>query len=320
MNKHTKKHTQSKKKIYRISNWAQYNESLKQRGSLEVWMSPDIQRAWYAQPTGKNGAPEIYSDGAITCVLSIRKLFRLPLRQTQGFVRSAFKQSNTLLKAPDYTTISRRSGHLLVKLPKKDKEKTIIVVDSTGVKVYGEGEWKVRQHGKSKRRKWKKVHIAIDDKGEVRAADVTDEGTSDADMTQSLLNQEEAQITDFFGDGGYDQRKVYEECQKRKVSHMLIPPRKNAVIWQHGNRKASPHPRDEALRAIRNSGRGRWKEESGYHQRSLIENTMFRFKTIFGDRLLSREDSRQTTEIKLGLSLLNRMFDLGRPESYAVTA
>lgn len=315
MKKHKNKHQQ----IYRIRNWAAYNAALVQRGSLEVWLSPESQGAWYAKATGEPGAPATYSDAAITCVLSIRKLFHLPLRQTEGFVRSAFTQSGTTLTAPDYSTLSRRGRYLLVKLPKKAKKKTIIVVDSTGAKVYGEGEWKVRQHGKSKRRKWKKIHIAIDEKGEVRAADVSDEGTTDADVVASLLGQEAATITAFHGDGGYDKRKVYEECHARQVRHVLIPPQHNAKIWQHGNRAAPPHPRDANLRAIRNGGRKRWKEESGYHLRSLIENTMFRFKTIFGDRVLSREDRRQVTELKLALAMLNRMFELGRPESYAVT-
>jgi len=314
-----KKHTNKHKKIYRIRNWTAYNAALVQRGSLKVWLSPESQGAWYAQATGAPGAPAVYSDAAITCVLSIRKLFHLPLRQTEGFVRSAFKQSGTTLKAPDYTTLSRRGRYLLVKLPKKDKEKTIIVVDSSGVKVYGEGEWKVRQHGPSKRRKWKKIHVAIDENGEVRAADVSDEGTTDADATESLLNQEEAQITAFHGDGGYDKRKVYQALQQRAVRHVAIPPQHNAKIWQHGNTKAPPHPRDANLRAIRKHGRRRWQEISGYHRRSLIENTMFRFKTIFGDQVLAREDRRQATELKLALSLLNRMFELGRPESYAVT-
>lgn len=315
-----RKHKNKQKKIYRIRNWAAYNAALVQRGSLEVWLSPDEEATWYAAATGAPGAPAVYSDAAITCVLSIRKLFHLPLRQTEGFVRSAFTQSGTTLKAPDDSTLSRRGRYLLVKLLKKNKEKTIIVVDSTGAKVYGEGEWKVRQHGPSKRRKWKKIHIGIDETGEVRASDVSDEDTADADVTESLLNQEAAQITSFYGDGGYDKRKVYRECIERQVHQVLIPPRKDAKIWQHGNSAAPPHPRDANLRAIRSGGRKRWKEESGYHLRSLIENTMFRFKTIFGDRVLSREDRRQVTELKLAFAMLNRMFELGRPESYAVTA
>lgn len=313
------KHTNKQKKIYRIRNWAAYNAALVQRGSLEVWLSPQSQGAWYAEATGEAGKPAVYSDAAITCVLSIRKLFRLPLRQTEGFVRSAFKQSDTALKAPNYSTISRRGRYLLVKLPKKDKEKTIIVVDSSGVKVYGAGEWNTKRHGKKRAKRWKKIHVAIDEKGEVRASDVSDEDTADAEITESLLDQEDAQITGFYGDGAYDKRRVYQECIERQVPHVLIPPRKDAKIWQHGNLYAPPHPRDENLRAIRRGGKTRWKEDSGYHQRSLIENTMFRFKTIFGDHVQSREDRRQVTELKLAFAMLNRMFELGRPDSYAVT-
>lgn len=311
----TYKHKQ--KKVHRVKNWSDYNEALVQRGSLEIWLSAESRSAWYANPSGRPGAPEVYSAEAITCALCIRKLFRLPLRQTEGFVRSVFRQSTTILRAPDYTTLSRRGGHLLVKLPKKRKKKTIIIMDSSGVKVYGEGEWKMRQHGKSKRRKWKKIHVAIDETGEVRATDISDEDTTDGEAALPLLRQEHARITAFLGDGGYDKRKVYQALQRRAVAQVAVPPQRNAKIWQHGNAKDEPHPRDINLRAIRQGGKKRWKQETGYSRRVLVENTIFRFKTIFGDRVLSRENSRQVTELTLAFAMLNRMFELGRPDSYA---
>lgn len=320
MSKQKRRRQRGRQKVYRLRNWSQYNESLKQRGSLEVWLSPQAQAGWYAKPTGEPGAPETYSDAAITCCLSIRKLFRLPLRQTQGFVRSVFRQTNVALKSPDYSTFSRRGRFLLIKLPKDSRKQTVrIIVDSTGVKIYGDGEWLRKKHGKNRQRGWKKIHVAIDDDGEVRATEVTDEDTGDSSMVKALLNQEPAVIAATFMDGAYDTHRVYAEADRRDVQHVVIPPRTDAIIWQHGNRAGPPHPRDENLRAIRKLGRRQWKVVSGYHQRSLVENTMFRFKTIFGDKVLSREDSRQRTELKLGLSLLNRMFQLGMPDSYAVT-
>jgi hypothetical protein len=313
------KHKNKQKKIYRVRNWREYNEALRQRGSLEFWVSDEVLARWYATPMGTPGAPTVYSAAAIEAALTIRTLFHLPLRQTEGFLTSLFHQLRLTLPVPDYSTLSRRGRFLLVKLPKRRKKKTIVVIDSSGVKVYGEGEWKVRQHGPGKRRKWKKIHIGIDEDGEIRMGKVTDATTGDASVAESLLGQETAQIEAAFMDGAYDKRKVYDACIRKNIPRIAIPPRHDARVWQHGNTKAPPHPRDANLCTIRRHGRAEWKETSGYHQRSLVENTMFRYKTILGDRVRSREDSRQRTELELGFSILNRMFELGMPDSYAVT-
>lgn len=313
------KHKNKQAKVYRIKNWSAYNASLKQRGSLNVWLAPDLHHSWYAEPSGEPGSPQKYSDTAITAALSIRKLFRLPYRQTEGFLESLFNREGTAVDVPDYSTLSRRGQYLLVKLPKDDKEEVHIVIDSSGVKIYGDGEWQRKKHGKTKKRGWKKIHVAIDDDGEIRATDVTDEATGDSAAVKFLLPQETARISSVTTDGAYDTEKVYLVCAEHNVQAVVIPPRKDASIWRHGNLKTPPHPRDENLRTIRKHGRKRWKVLSDYHRRSLVENTIFRFKTIFGDHVLAREERRQITELKLALSLLNRMFQLGMPESYVVT-
>lgn len=313
------KHKNKPKKMYRIKNWAVYNEALKQRGSLNVWIGTEALAHWQATPAGTPGTPRTYADTSIETALTLRKLFRLPLRQTEGFLASLFARLRLVLPVPDYTTLSRRGRFLLVKLSKRKKEITDIVIDSSGVKVYGEGEWKVKKHGAGKRRKWKKIHIGIDADGEIRLGEVTDETTGDSSMVKSLLGQETAKINSLTTDGAYDTSTVYTICEHREIPHVIIPPRKDAIIWRHGNQAGPKHPRDENLRAIRKAGRPTWKRESGYHHRSLIENTIFRFKTIFGERALSREDSRLRTELKLAFSMLNRMFELGMPQSYAVT-
>lgn len=314
------KHKNKRKKIYRIKNWAAYNESLKQRGSLTVWISHYALAHWNAEPAGEPGAPPTYTGQAIATALTIRKLFRLPLRQTEGFLQSLFARLRLKLRAPDYTTLCRRGRCLSVKLPRRKKEITDLVIDSSGVKVYGEGEWKVKKHGPGRRRRWKKIHIGIDADGEIRVGEVTDENTGDSSVAPSLLDQETARINSLTTDGAYDKRNVYAACEQYGISKIVIPPQKNAKIWQHGNRAGPRHPRDENLRAIRQHGRSGWKSASGYHRRSLVETTMFRYKTILGERALSREDSRLQTELKLGFSILNRMWQLGMPESYAVTA
>jgi hypothetical protein len=171
---------------------------------------------------------------------------------------------------------------LKVRLPKKASGHIDIVMDSTGLKVYGEGEWKVRTHGKSKRRTWRKLHIGTDpESGEIEAVALTENSVDDAKMVEPLLNQIDQPIDHLAADGSYDKRKVYD-CLNRYAPQatVLIPPHKNAHIWQHGNTQAERLKRDEHLRIIRKSGRRAWKKNSGYHMRSLAETTMFRFKTI----------------------------------------
>lgn len=306
------------KKQYRIRNWHIYNESLVQRGSLDIWISDDAMQGWYAKPTHEPGAQQVYADIAISTVLTIQKVFHLPLRAAEGFVGSVFRMTTVSLDVPDYSTLSRRSAGLTILLAKRKKEKTILIVDGSGAKVFGEGEWKVRQHGASKRRTWKKIHIAIDEDGEIRAEEMTDNATHDSETVKDLFAQETARIESFAGDGAFDTRVVYDACRDRNVSRILIPPRQGAQIWQHGNSSRPPHPRDENLRAIRLIGRKQWKIKSGYHIRSGVENTFFRWKTIFGDRLRSRVGARQHTEVRIMAAALNRMFSLGMPESYAI--
>lgn len=288
------------------------------RGSLEVWISEEAKGEWYAEPTGEPGAQPVYADLAISTILTIQKLFHLPLRAVEGFVGSVFRMTAVSLPVPNYSTLSRRGDGLAVLLVKRKKEKTVLIVDGSGAKVFGEGEWKVRQHGYSKRRTWKKIHIAVDEEGEIRAEDMTVNDTHDSEAVPELFSQESAKIEVFAGDGAFDTAGVYTACQRREVARILIPPRHSARIWQHGNCNADPHPRDEHIRTIRQMGRKQWKIASGYHIRSGVENTFFRWKTIFGDRLRSRVEARQRTEVRIVAAALNRMFSLGMPDSYAI--
>ncbi len=308
------------KKKYKIKNWANYNKSLKQRGTIEVWINDDILDKWKALPSGKPGAQPIYSDLAIQIVLQIGKVFHQRLRQAEGLLENVFRLMNIKLSVPDYSTVSRRSSNLNVLLTKQAKKKgakTIVAIDSTGLKVYGEGEWKVRQHGVSKRRTWRKAHLMVVD-SEVRAAELTENNVADCDVFENLLNQAEGNIDTVAGDGGYDREKVYQACLKRKVKNVLIPPQANAKIKLHGNLKCEPHPRDENLRQIRKTSRRQWQEKSGYHVRSLAETMMFRFKTILGDKLNARKFENQVTEFLTSVSIMNRMTELGMPDSQVV--
>jgi IS5 family transposase/uncharacterized protein (DUF4415 family) len=304
---------------YHIRNWAMYNESLKKRGSITLWIDEDVLRTWKATPAGvrPRGGQKQYSDGAIECLLMVRSVYHLGYRQTEGYAGSLSKLLGVELPIPDYTTLNRRAKTLKVKLPTSEKGPIHAVLDSTGLKVYGEGEWKVRQHGYSKRRTWRKLHLSVDEAtGEIEAEVLTGAGVDDAEVADGLLKQTQAEIEQLSGDGAYDKEKVYKAAAAKGVRKITIPPRRDAVLWEEND--SEPHPRNENLRRIWECGRKEWKEESGYHRRSLAETAMFRFKTIFGDHLSAREAKRQKTEARVKCAALNRMTRLGMPDSYRI--
>ena len=308
------------RKVYRIRNWKQYNAALVQRGSLTLWVSDDLLTAWRnTEKTGKRGRPRTYSDTAVLCMATLKEVYHLPLRATQGLMLSIRQLLDLDLPVLDYSQLSRRCALLEVALPRHQPSEPLhMVVDSTGVKVFGEGEWKVRQHGYTKRRTWRKLHLGADESsGEIIAAVVTTNNVADSQVLADLLEQVEAEIEQVSGDGAYDKRHCYEAIRKRKAK-AAIPPRRNAKIWQHGNSKAERLIRDENLRRIRQVGRKQWKEESRYHRRSLAETQMFRVKMIFGERVSARQFAGQATQVLVRCAALNTMTHLGMPDSYAV--
>jgi hypothetical protein len=309
-----------RKAIYHIRNWSAYDRALVQRGSLTVWISEEALTAWGYQGPRQRGAQFDYSDQAIEAVLTLKEVFHLSNREAEGLVRSVFALMQVSLAVPDHSTLSRRGRTVHIQLPKRARGPLYVVMDSSGLKVYGEGEWKVRQHGWSKRRTWRKMHLSVDAaSGEVQAAMLSTAGVSDAEMVEPMLAQIDEPLARVAADGAYDKHPVYASLHARApAANIVIPPRHNARIWQHGNTHAPPHPRDEALRFIRVHGRQHWKEESGYHQRSLAETAVFRFKTIFGDHLSTRLLATQATQFGARCRALNIMTHLGMPDSYKV--
>jgi hypothetical protein len=308
------------KTLYRVKNWSDYDKALVQRGSITFWMSDDFEEKWMNAGKKQRGSQFDYSDQAILVMLTVKEVFHLTNRGVEGFVRSLFQMMKINLHVPDHSTLSRRGKDLKVKLPKKARQNLNIVMDSTGLKIYGEGEWKVRQHGVSKRRTWRKLHIGANpEDGEIQAVLLTENSVSDDAAVKGLLEQIEHEIVKFAADGAYDKRKVYDSLNAHSPAvTILIPPRKNARIWKHGNTKAERLKRDENLRSIRKHGRKEWKKESGYHVRSLAETAMFRLKTIFGDELSARLLETQTTQALVRCAALNKMTRLGMPQSYKV--
>jgi transposase len=290
-------------------NWSEYNAGLKNRGSLTFWLDEAVLESWYNEtPSGKRGASKDYSDLAIITFVTMKSVYHQAGRQTQGLLESLFLLMGIDLDVPDHSTVSRRMGKLEIVLPVVPKSESVhLVVDSTGVKVYGEGEWKTRQHGISKRRTWRKLHLGIDEAtGEIVAVVVTTNDVHDGEVLSDLLDQVEAELRQVTTDGAYDHGHCYDDIDKRGAT-AVIPPRKDAVIWQHGNCKEPPHPRDENLRYIRKHGRKKWKRDSNYHRRSLAETTMFRLKAIFGGKLRSRKFENQAVELFVQCAALNRM-------------
>lgn len=308
-------------KKYKIFNWPEYNKSLIQRGSINIWIDEDAIKKWRnTSHTGKAGRPQIYSDEAILMMLIIREVFHLPLRALQGFVQSVFKFMNIDLPVPSYTQVSRRAEklHKKVKRLLKGKNNCDIIFDSTGLKVRGEGEWKIKVHGKSKRRTWRKFHIGIDaETQDIICCELTDNATGDAEMAEEMLNKLPIKVRSVSGDGHYDASRVRKKVHE-KGGKCKIPPPIDAV-YKEGT-ESWEKERDDAVLIIKGLGGGEdgrdlWKKLSGYHKRSLVETSMFRIKTLFGGNLKARSMGAQITESLCKALSLNKMNKLGLPTS-----
>lgn len=301
---------------YRTTNWAAYNAALKSRGSLTVWLDRDMQ--WLAAPTGKRGRNPTFSDAAIQFCLSIKCLFGLPLRQSLGFVQSVLTLAQLDWPVPDFSTVCRRQARLQVQLSYRPSATALnLLVDSTGIKFIGEGEWKRKKHGAEYRRQWRKVHLAIDaNTMEIRGVEITDNAIGDAPMLPELLKQIDADevIDSVSADGAYDTKDCHAAIAARGAM-AVIPPRKNAQFWKGDGTGA--RVRNDAVAACKKVGHTIWKLWSGYHRRSLVETKMHCFKRL-GERVMARSFKRQVVELHIRVALLNRFTQLGCPITVAV--
>jgi hypothetical protein len=313
------------KSQYRVRNWREYNAALGKRGSLEVWVDEAVATAWESkEKTGERGCPEGYRDSWIELILTLGMVYHQPLRQVTGFAKSLVRLSGwTGIKVPHFTTLCRRRKDWNLQVSQRSFSNTItVVVDSSGAKVYGEGAWKVKLHGKSKRRTWRKFHLAVEPETlAILALEVSTNDVTDDEMLPAVLKaiDEAIELTKVCGDGGYDRSNRYQTIKHRKAK-ALIPPRKDAKLQQHGNSNAPPLDRDQNLRRIRKVGRKRWKQEAHHHQRSLAETSVYRYKATFGSTLNSRLFPSHTVEIKLGAKTLNRMSALAMPDAFNILA
>ena len=279
-----------------------------------MWFTEEAVAAWKAEPRTTRGGQPRYSTFAITTALTLRAVFRLALRQTEGLIGSILALLGLDLAVPDHTTLSRRAETLEVPRPRTGREPMHLLVDSTGLKLCGPGEWLAEKHGTKRRRAWKKLHLATDaDTGRIVASALTDKDAGDGSRVGPLLDRIDGPVASFTADGAFDRDDVYAGVAARHPdATVIVPPRSSAV--PSDTAETAPTARDRHLEAIAERGRMGWQKASGYNWRALVEADVSRWKRVIGDGLRSRTDGRQATEVAIAAGVLNRMLDLGRPE------
>jgi len=282
---------------YRVTNWPEYDAALMRRGDLTVWFTEEAVAAWHAPATGERGGQPVYSSLAIETGLALRLVFHQPLRQTEGMLRSIAEVLKVDITIPDHTTLSRRGGGVTILPTLAGRNEPLhLLIDSTGLKMYGEGEWLDQQHGLRSRRRWRKLHLGLDaDTQEIVAAELTPDDVGDVPVLPELLDQINADVASMTANGAYDGEAAYSVVAGRHpAAAVVIPPRATAVPSHTATTQ-----RDRHLAAIARHGRIAWQRSSGYSRRSLVETAMYRYKTIIGRRLHARILPNQRTEAKI---------------------
>ncbi len=307
---------------HKVTNWPAYDASLRQRGSLTVWFTDEAIAAWVAEPRTTRGGQFWYSPLAILTALTIRVVFRLAYRQAEGLIGSVIGLLGFSLRVPDHTTLSRRAATLDVPQPRMastgagagaDSEPMHLLVDSTGLKLCGKGEWLLEKHGTKTRRSWRTLHLGVDARtGQIVASTLTPKDVDDASQAGFLLDQVAGPVASFTADGAYDQDRVYAGVAERHPqAAVVVPPGSTAVPSDAA--ETAPTQRDYHLQQITKHGRMAWQKASGYNKRARVEATMGRWKQVIGDELRAHTDQRRATEVVVAVHALNRMLELGRP-------
>lgn len=300
------------KMAFKVRNWPEYEAGLRRRGSLTLWIEDAALDRW--QTVGPAGQPR-YKDAAIQTMLMVRTAFKLALRQTEGLMASVITLMDLTISAPDHSTISRRAVTLPVIQPDSVPHGPLhLLIDSTGLQVYGAGQWLEAKHGAKSRRKWRKLHLAVDaSNGTIVARTLTDQDTDDPSQVAPLLDQIDGPIARVTADGAYDGAPTYATIAAHSDDiEVVIPPRSTAVL----NGEQGPLvQRDRHLEIITERGRLAWQKATDYGQRSLVETTMGRYKTLIGPRLRARGFAAQKTEAAVSVVVLNQMLAAGRPDS-----
>lgn len=303
------------KSRYKVTNWADYNDSLRKRGDITVWFTEEAIQGWHPDKSGKRGRPLVYADYAIATALLIREVFKLPLRQTEGFMNSIASLMKAEIQIPDFSSIAKRSG----KLPRLVLNKALepgsqVIIDSTGLKVFGKDEWHQEKHGVSAKRTWRKLHLAVDEHHQWIAVELTTPEVGDPSAVPDLLEQIDTDFDKVIADGAYDGDPVSQAVlEKQPDANVIIPPHKTAILSARGDTQ-----RDQHIRTIEAHGRMNWQKSTGYHLRNYAELAVLRFKGIFGNTLKARALPQQETEVWIAKEALNRMTQLGMPISVKI--
>jgi hypothetical protein len=304
---------------YKVSNWREYDQALQQRGSLTVWVTPEALEAWAPEKTGRRGRPTSYSDIVIETAVMLRLAMGKPWRQTEGMLRSIIQMLGLDLPVPDHTTLSRRSARLsLTTALKKPKGPVNVVIDSSGLKIFGAGEWLHEKHGGKPRRSWRRLQLAVDpDSSDILAVELTTTDEGDASLVGPLLDQIEGLVSAVLADGAYDGEPTYRTILDRHPNaEVVIPPRSNAVLSDTA--EAEPTQRDRHIEMLARKGRMGWQAVTGYGKRALVETAFHRYKVLIGRSLRARTLSAQKVEARIACKVINRMTSLGMPVSRKV--
>ena len=305
---------------HRVRNWPAYEAGLKRRGDLTLWFDVDALAGWQAPPRTTPGGQAWYSDVAIELVLTLRLVFHLALRQAEGFATSVLRLLGQELRVPDHTTLSRRSRGFAGRRPRTVPHGPMhLVTDSTGLKLFGRGEWDAEKHGRT-RRSWRKLHVAVDvGTGEIVACVLTDNAADDAGQVPALLDQVEGEIASLTADGAYDGEPVYQAAASRQPDpppDVVIPPRSSAVPSTED--AGAQNQRDRHIRLIAEKGRVAWQQATGYGRRSHAETAVGRYKGLIGPKLRARGLPAQRGEAAIAVGVLNRMTRAAKPISIRV--
>ena len=212
-------------------------------------------------------------------------------------------------------TLSRRGQHLNLTLRRVPRRIALhLFIDSTGLSMVGEGVWAATKHGRRGRCGWKKLHLGVDQAGVIVAQALTDSAVDDASTGIGLIETIASSSRTVTADAAYDTLAFYEKANTRGTT-VVVPPAKTAKLSRRNPRSSA---RDGTIRRISKIGRRRWKKEVGYHRQARVENAFFRYKSMLGDRLRNRTRAAQAVESVLACHVLNRMTELGRPESFAI--
>lgn len=308
------------KQKYKLKNWSKYNNALKDRGRIDFWIGKDAIDNWYEeeQENTGSGAPQQYTDFSIIICHEIRQVYRLPLRQSEGFINSIFKIMGLDIRCPNYSVLSKRLAKLNIPCPRyngedrADDNVAAMAIDSTGLKRFGRDEWHQEKHKVSAKRSWRKLHVCVDNEHYIHGSVLTDRFTSDEDTVDDLIEQVSANADHVSLDGAYDSKAVYDSLtSKFSTAKIIIPPDKNAVIDDRNHNIRNQH-----LKEIQEHGRMHWQKENKYGRRNISELSIQRRKRILGNQLHARDFSRQKVEAIIGSGILNKMTSLGMPQSY----